>query len=71
MDFEATLKPVTKDDEVNKKSDSTSKYQEHIPNSCGLKYNCIMIIFQVNLFLHYVVNVIKILFTIIHACIHS
>jgi hypothetical protein len=41
MDFEATLKPVTKDDEVNKKSDSTSKYQEHIPNSCGLKYNCI------------------------------
>jgi hypothetical protein len=28
------------DDEINT-SDTTTKYQEHIPNSCGLKYNCI------------------------------
>jgi hypothetical protein len=27
-------------DKINT-NDTTTKYQEHIPNSCGLKYNCI------------------------------
>lgn len=59
LDFEATLKPIDEDDEINTKDTTTSnynykcskvvipkvnkviKYQEHVPNSYGLKYNCI------------------------------
>ncbi len=40
LDFEATLKPIDKDDNINT-NDTTTKYQEHIPNSCGFKYTCI------------------------------
>ena len=34
-DFESTLIPV------HEKSEDTIKYQKHVPNSYGLKFNCI------------------------------
>ena len=37
LDFESTLENVTDDSSGNK----TVKYQKHIANSCGMKYNCI------------------------------
>ena len=43
VDFESTLKKVDKrddQDEINKNC-STQYYQKHIPNSFGLKYQCI------------------------------
>ena len=37
MDFESTLLPV----DIKSENDNTVKYQQHRPNSCGIKYNCI------------------------------
>ena len=41
-DFESTLLKVNKrDDEDDNENKSTQVYQKHVPNSYGLKYNCI------------------------------
>jgi hypothetical protein len=36
-DFESTLKKV----HIKSESEKCTKYQKHIANSCGIKYNCI------------------------------
>ena len=44
VDFESTLKKIDRRDDQDKRVEnaSTQYYQKHIPNSFGLKYNCIV-----------------------------
>ena len=43
IDFESTLKPIQEEESKLELEDEikTVKLQEHIPNSVGIKYNCI------------------------------
>ena len=42
IDFESTLKPIQQEESKLEKDEiKTVKLQEHIPNSVGIKYNCI------------------------------
>ena len=41
MDFEATLEKISPDDEINKSDCKTVKYNKHVANSFGIKYNSI------------------------------
>ena len=43
-DFESTLQTIKEDDPINKTNDDDVKmikYQKHVPNSYGIKFNCI------------------------------